>query len=234
MQRLVGRREVRRANSETHRGGRSGAPALVVLGLALSTGCGGDEATSLEPWSADAHFQVVGTIDGEDIDIRLDEASELADAVCHRTYEVPMVDSMPQYDQGWLVEIQLQGTVTIGDEMRIFQVELKRHDFQTDPVGAEVRVVPRIEGMDPPEDATWLEWEWHDLDDVTFFESAAQTGTATLELYTGMPDSTGLVYSEDFGAVGFTLSARWSASEHLDVSFTLPCVKSKVDFVDSI
>jgi hypothetical protein len=204
-----------------------------ALGV-VAAGCGDDEGPRLEPWTSETHFQAIGSLDGEDLDILLDEPAELVGAVCERKYEVPRVDSVAQYDQGWLVEIQVNLTVTLGDETRLVQVELKRHDFQSDAIGAEIGIVPRIEGTDPGQDAMWLEWEWHALDDTTLFESAAQTGTATLELYTGTPDATGLVISEDHGAVGVVISARWSASEYLDLSFAVPCVESKVEFVDSL
>src|SRR5699024_11046542 len=111
----------------------------------------------------------------------------------------------------------------------VIELELKQHDFQRDPIGAVVEIVPRLEGQDIGSLQMWLEWEWHDSDDTTLFESSAQTGVTTLKRYTGAPNATGLVVTE--GEVGAVVHARWSAAEHLDISFSLPCVESELVFL---
>jgi hypothetical protein len=233
MEFLEGRRRAR-ANPETRRRGYAFSLTLVAFGLAMTAGCGAEsDAPVLEPWTADPHFQVIGTIDGEDLDVLLDQPDELVGGACVREYEVPRVDGVPQYDQGRLVEIKVNVSITLGDVTRLVELELKRHDFQSDAIGAEAEIVPRVGGIDPAADAMWLEWEWHDLDDTTLFESAAQTGTASLELYTGEPDANGLLIPDGQGEVGFVISARWSASEHLDISLTVPCGPNKIDYVDA-
>ena len=213
---------------------RVGTTLLVALLALVGAGCGtSSSARTIDGWQgAEAHLEVVGTLDGEALDISLgDAASDTAEVFCTREYSVPEIGGVAQYDMGELIEIKIDAWVTIGGVRRLIELELKQHDFQSDTVPATVRVVPRSDTMDPASDQMWLEWEWHDEADATLYEAAAQTGTFELELYTGTPDATGLVIPNGMGEVGGYFDARWSETEELHGSFTVACTESIVSLV---
>jgi len=177
-----------------------------------------------EGWlGAAEHFRVLGTLDGEDLDI--DGAAELS---CVLEWDVPGSADAPDYDAGRMVEIKIEGRL---DERR-FELELKRHDFQSDAEGATIAIVPRDDEVDPGPGEAWLEWEWHSLDGEDLYEQAAASGSIELGQLTGEVDETGLVLSPETGAAGAWIDARWSPTESLLVSFTAPCTESNVEYVE--
>lgn len=187
--------------------------------------CGESSGVS---WAGEEpHVVVSGFIDGESIDLDLRGASaELAGLECTREYEVPVVGGNPDFTMARNVEIELEGRVEVNGEMRQFQIELKRHNTQDDPVGTEIRVIPRDE-LNPPDvngDTLWLEWEWKDADGNDLYEQAAQSGTVTVQLQSGTPDDSGVIIPEGEGAIGFTIDAYWSPSERMRISISAPCL----------
>lgn len=202
----------------------------VLAWCAALAGCGSETGSREIPeWLGEEnHFELVGTLDGEELDISLDGDS--TQVFCTREYTVPAdAAGEPQYAMGALSEVKINAFVTIDGEERLIELELKRHDLQSDAIGTVVTIVPRSDTMDPAPSEMWLEWEWHDAADETTFEGAAQTGTFTLEHYSGTPDDTGLVIPD--GAVGGHWTARWSETEELTGSFTVPCTMTDVEIV---
>ena len=208
---------------------------LTTLSLGLA-GCGSETgAREIPAWLGEqSHFEVVGTIDGEELDISLeDSADDPTQVYCTREYTV-LGDAAgePQYDMGSLTELKINAFVTVDGEPRLIELEFKSHDWQSDAPGTAVTIVPRSETMDPAAGETVLEWEWHDAaTDETTYEASAQRGTVTIEHYTGTPDETGLLIPDSTGAVGVHWTARWSETEELAGSFTVPCTMTDVEIV---
>ncbi|WP_236515795.1 hypothetical protein [Sandaracinus amylolyticus] len=205
-----------------------------MLCIAALAGCGAseDDGRDIPEWmGAEPHFEAVGFLHGEELDISMGaSAADVTQLYCTREYTVPQAaDGTPRYDQGRLTELKINAFVEVDGERRQIELELKRHDFQADEVGDETAIIPRSELEDPGPAEMWLEWEWHDETDATTYEAAGQTGTATLELYEGQPDETGLVIPDGMGAIGVHWTARWSETEEIRGSFTVPCTTSVVE-----
>ena len=146
-----------------------------------------------------------------------------------REFEIPLdADGNPDYAAGKFVEIKVSAIPVEGGDR--IELELKQHDFSADAAGATVAIVPRDDTVAPASNEMWAEWEWHSAsDDETTFESAAQTGSLVLGVHEGEVDSTGLVLTG--GSVGGFLRARWSQSEEVTISFTVPCTEEKLSFI---
>ena len=204
--------------------------ALALSALAIGGCSSTPEARSIDAWlGADPHFDVVGTINGETLDVSLD-ATDRAEVWCTREYTVPDVGG-PQYADGSLTEIKVDAYITIGGVRRYVELELKKHDYQSDTIGTMTTIVSRSDLMDPAATEMWLEWEWHDEAGTTSFEQAALNGSFTLNEYSGTRDSTGLIIPDDTGRVGGYWNARWSETEELHGSFTVNCGTNDVELV---
>jgi hypothetical protein len=202
------------------------------VGLALSA-CSdsGGTAGPDEFLGPTFHLEVGGFIDGQTIDIHLDEtlAGDAAVAWCQREYWVPDPDDPSTYGEGAMDEIELTAFVQIGGEDRRIQLELKQHDFASDPEGTEVTVVPRSDILDPAPDEMWIEFEIEDLEANRLFEQSAVTGTFVVGPVTGTPGPDGVVIPAGEGEVGGWLDARWSTSEELRASFYVRCTSIDID-----
>ncbi|MBI4511360.1 MAG: hypothetical protein HY698_17135 [Deltaproteobacteria bacterium] len=204
--------------------------------LFLMAGCGAEDETDGLAWggttphltvkgSLKSKLELDGTYEMENIDLRLQgaDASDLTKFSCEREWDVPLVDTKPDYAHGKMVEIKLVlPQVTVGSETRSLEIEFKRHDFQKDKVGSIVKIVPRIDGTDPAADSMWFEWEWVYPNEAEY-EQSASAGQFTLNEFTGKVDETGLIIPGNTGTVGGVLNARWSPTENLEVSFTAKC-----------
>lgn len=209
------------------------------LGLVLCTAClvcacsddsEGEQTKALTEWQgSEPHFEVRGTLDGEELNLSMGEdASDDALLFCTREYTVPLMGTEPDYSAGSLTEVKITAFVE-GQGGRFVELELKQHDYQSDKIGADVVVVQRSETENPRADEMWLEWEWHGADEETLFEGAANSGTFTLERFTGSPDdATGLVIPSGEGSVGGFARGEWKNGEALDISFSAPCTTSDV------
>jgi hypothetical protein len=203
----------------------------VACSGALALGCGDDAGKGDEGgWGGEtSHLRAEGSVDGEKISLDLDAAAVTANELhCELEYTAPaLADGMPDYAKGRLNEVKIEGFVTVGDEKRGLEIELKMHDFQSDAPGTKVKVVPRSDTKPPAATEAWLEWEWHDaMTDEELYQAAASAGTITVELFEGEVDATGLVIPE--GRIGITFSGRWSETEEMTASFTLPCIEAEV------
>ena len=166
------------------------------------------------------HFRAEGTLDGETVEVRADEVS------CTLEWEAPVGQPDPDYAAGRMTEIRLSG---VADD-RMFELELKRHDFQRDVLPVDVPVVPRDEIRPPEPGEAWVEWEWKTPDGQDLYEQSAVGGLVTLALLTGETDHTGLILMD--GDVGGFVSARWSPTEALSVSFAAPCSEPLLELVE--
>lgn len=204
-----------------------------VVGSALSASC--SDAASGVAWVGDEpHLVAHGTLNGETLDIDVRGADAIAGMItCERQYSaMPLASdpTMPDLTTARFEEVTFDLQLVIGGETRLVEIEVKYHDLQSDPIGTEITVVPRVEGVDPAADEVVFEWEWHTVPgDVTYFEESAQSGTVTLESFTGTPGNGTAVIPEGDGSIGITARVRWSPTESLDISFTAPCQTNDIN-----
>ena len=205
-------------------------PRVLGLFCVLFVGCGGGSGLS---WEGETeHVVVSGFLNGEDVELRYTDADAVAvELSCVREYEVPFVNGASDPTMTVNVENEIQGRVEINGEVRFFQVELKRHDAQGEPLETPLTIVPR-DDLNPPDvsgDEIWVEWEWQDADGSDLYEQSAQSGTVTFHAFTGTRDpATGLI-PEGEGVIGVTIDAYWSPQERLQISLTAPCVENDVE-----
>jgi hypothetical protein len=87
-----------------------------------------------------------------------------------------------------------------------------------------------VDGVDPPANGVWAEWEWHSADgEQDLYDASAQEGRFTLQLFSGTPSEGGLVIPAGEGSVGGFLNARWSLEDSLTVSFTALCTENDIE-----
>lgn len=204
-----------------------------LLACSFVFGCSGGGDGGLA-WAGEApHLIVRGTIDGEVIDIDLQGADAIAAGVsCEREYladESATMAGEPDLSTAVFDEVKINATVTINGEQRFLELELKHHDLQSDAIGTEITVVPRLAVGEPAADEIWLEFEWQTLpDETTVLEVAALEGVVTLQRFTGTPGTDTVVIPAGDGEIGVTIDARWSPTESLQVSLTAPCTDTDV------
>jgi hypothetical protein len=157
---------------------------------------------------------------------------------CEREYQVPTdTAGNPIYAMGHNSEVRFKAPVMINGQARVLDLELKEHNFQSDPAGTVTTVVPRDDN-NPPCAATgcaqpknmWLQWVWYQADGSTqIYKQAAQSGMYTAGEFTGSPDSTGLEIKENTGTVGGFATGTWSATESISASFDANCTVNDID-----
>lgn len=211
--------------------------AALVLGLGCApteTGSG-DAGTALTEWiGEEPHFRATGTLDGEDLDLALegDAGADGTKLYCEREYVVPLNGTERDYANGALVEVKLHAFVSVGGEEREAVIEFKKHDMSADAAGTKITVAPRNDAEDPAAGSMYLEWEWVSADGADLYEESAQTGSVTVEQFSGEPDAeTGLLIPEGEGQVGVFFTADWSETETVTVSATAPCTTNIVEEV---
>jgi hypothetical protein len=216
--------------------------AMVVIGAGwMLAACGGSGSDAPTKWEGSTpHLNVVGTIMGEqlNIDITGALAADTNNLWCEREYQVPTdASGNPIYAMGHNSEVRIKAPVTISGQARIFDIELKEHDFQADPPSTIVTVVPR-DDSNPPCAATgctqpthmWLQLVWDKASDGSqIYKQAALNGQYTSGEFTGMPDATGLLYQQNNGKVGGFATGQWSPTESLTISFDANCTTNDID-----
>lgn len=207
---------------------------------AVVAGCGGSDSNTVDKWLGSArHFRVVGTINGEKIDIDISgaTANDTTQLWCEREYQVPNdANGMPDYANGHNSEVRIKGLTMINGQMRLLDFGLKRHNWQSQQPGVQVPVIPRDDANSPctltgcTNDNMWLSWTWRNpADNSVMYKSAAQSGSTTLGEYVGTPDSTGLFIPPNTGNVGGFATGQWSATESISASFDANCTKNNTD-----
>jgi hypothetical protein len=180
------------------------------------------------------HFVLAGFVNQQEIDIDLppEVAGDAAQAMCERQYVVPDVDDPGTWaDGGSMREIEITAFVEVEGVPLMMQFELKEHDFQSDPDGTVVDVVPRSDLVDAQPHEMWIELEFEDLEGNRLYEQSAQVGTFVRGAHTGEPGPDGLVIPAGVGGFGGWFEARWSVTEELRGSFFVSC--PLVDVEDS-
>ena len=209
------------------------AKALCVCGVLLLADACVSEDQDTNPaaqWlGPDTHLQIFGVVEGESLDIGEGGRFEVVELSCKREYLAPLVGDVPDETQAVFHELKIYATVDEGSGPRYLTLELKRHDLQSDPIGTSVDIVPRLETMDPDPNQMWFEWEWNDELGGELVETAAQDGEFVLELFTGEPGAGGVVIPTGEGSVGGHVHARWSQTDEVDISFSLPCLESEIE-----
>jgi hypothetical protein len=207
-----------------------------MLTLFLGTvvcGCSAEAAHSDADWQGEAlHLAVRGNLNGESVAVALEgvAGTDSTKLWCKREYE-SAADSKGEFDpvHAKQTEIEITAVVEVAGKPRILQLELKRHNLQADRIGSDIKIIPRVDGVEPPADSVWLDFEWTTLDDESILETSAQTGTVTLQHWSGVPGAGGVVVPAGEGKVGASIHAKWSEQEHLDISFTAPCTENETD-----
>lgn len=207
----------------------------VVLAAAAcgAVGCepSADEGGITE-WMGEApHVAAKGFLNGEDVDFALEgEAAANSEIFhCDRDYRVPFVNGEPDLAQAKNMGFVLEGHATVNGEERLFEVDFKPRAFEGDPAGTEYQIVPSVEGKEIATDEMWLVWGYENAEGVDVFEEFAQEGRFVLGGYTGERDESGTVIPVDEGWVGGFVEARWSAEEHIAVSFTAICSENSFE-----
>ena len=212
---------------------------IVFCGTCLvpGSGCSDGEESELEQWlGSEPHFEAHGIIGGSTFDISLrgaDAQNQMA-LFCSREYVVPDVADPSTWSNAVFDEVEITIDATLfpnSDAIRtgleqdiaVIELELKRHDLQSDAPGTAVEIIPRDDLVPPPPNQAWLELEVTNVAGDKFLESAAVTGTYTLELFTGQPDSSGVVIPSNQGVIGAFFSARWSTTDELVGSYSVAC-----------
>jgi hypothetical protein len=216
------------------------AAVVVICGFGWM-GCGGSNASSAPTkWMGSArHLRIVGTLQGESIDIDINgaAATDTTNLWCEREYQIPTDSTgQPDYAHGHNAEIRIRAPVTINGQMRLADLGLKRHNYQADAPGTDVPVIPRDDANSPCTLASctntnmWLSWTWRNpTDQSVTYKSAAQSGDFVLGEYVGTPDATGLLIPDNTGDIGGFASGQWSATESLAVSFDANCTTTQID-----
>ena len=216
---------------------------FLVMGMsAMLVGCGAAANNNGTPtkWEgATRHLKIVGTIMGEmlNIDVSGAAAMDTANLWCEREYQVPSdANGMPNYAAGHNSEVRIKAPVMVAGAPRLIDLGLKRHDFQLDPAGHNVPVIPRDDANSPcglnscSNDSMWLSWTWRDATTkAATYKMAAVSGTYTTGEFTGTPDQTGLMIPENTGSVGGFATGQWSATESLTISFDASCTTNQID-----
>lgn len=215
-------------------------PVCAVAMMLTMTGCGGSDTATVTKWMGSVrHLRIVGTIMGETIDINIAsaDANDSTKLWCEREYQVPN-DALgnPDYSLGHNSELRIKGPITINGQMRLLDFGLKRHNYQADPAGTIVPVIPRDDANSPcglnncTNDNMWLSWTWRNpADNSVTYKSAAQSGNFTLGEYVGTPDATGLLIPQNTGDVGGFATGQWSATESISASFDANCTTNQID-----
>jgi hypothetical protein len=178
------------------------------------------------------HVDVRGSINGESVAISLDgeAVASTTSAWCGREYAAPTLESGElDFASARIATLEVGGYATVNGEERSFELELKEHPFVASEVGTRFSIVPRVDGVAPPANGLWLDWEWHTVDGEDLYESSAQEGTFSFGQFTGTPAPGTTVIPEGTGAIGGFVQARWSLDEALDISFSVPCTRSDVE-----
>ena len=206
----------------------------------LVAGCGGTSSNTVDKWLGTArHFRVVGTMNGEaiDVDINGATANDTTQLWCEREYQVPNdANGMPDYANGHNAEVRIKGLVTINGQMRLLDFGLKRHNWQATAPGTVVPIIPRDDANSPctltgcSNSNMWLSWTWRNpADKSVIYKSAAQSGNTTLGEFVGTPDATGLMIPNNTGNVGGFASGQWSATDNIQASFDANCTVDNTD-----
>jgi hypothetical protein len=207
---------------------------ILILGV-VAISCGDDNAGNGKPtsWQGPTqHFRAVGTLHGNPIDLTVSgaDAMDTTKLWCEREYTVPMTSTgMPDYPNGKLTEVRVLAMVTIAGQSKKLRIELKEHDFQTEPPNTQTAIVLRNDAVPTTPTQMWLEWEEHDpVTDAKTYVSDAQTGSFTKGEMGGTPDQTGLLIPEHTGTVGGFANGTWSPTECMVVSFDAKCTINEV------
>ncbi len=216
---------------------------LVTASIGFSTGCA-KESNDVAPleWMGDQpHFAIRGTLNGENLDVTLegDAAKDLENLHCLREYQVPSEATstdetdagVEDWENGKMSEVQVIVQLNVNGTSRELDLELKRHNYQADEVGTEVTIIPRDDSKEPGSTEMWSEIEWYENDE-NIYEQASQEGTFVLKRFTGTPgEDNPLVIPENTGSVGGVLTAKWSPTETVSISFTADCTGNSVEII---
>jgi hypothetical protein len=204
-------------------------------------GCGGSDSNTVDKWlGTTRHLRVVGTMMGEKIDIDISgaTANDTTQLWCEREYQIPNdANGMPDPSMGHNAEVRVKGLTNINGQMRLLDIGWKRHDWQKQAAGGNVAVIPRDDANTPcglmvgcTNTNMWLSWTWRNpADNSVIYKSAAQSGSATLGEYVGMPGADGLEIPPNTGNVGGFAQGQWSATDSIAMSWDANCTKNTVD-----
>jgi len=195
--------------------------------------CGASTDDPGAQWEgATPHFHARGFLNGENLDFATtgDEAASASRVWCGLEYVAPRLgDGTLDLSRARQVTTEIDGYAMINGKERTFEFEMMNHSLQTERTGAKVKIVPRVDGADPPADSMWTDWEWHSEEIADIYEGSAQDGTLELRQFTGTPGPGGVVIPNGDGTVGGLFQARWSVNESLTISFTVRCTDTTVE-----
>lgn len=210
------------------------AKLLACCAAAIAVGCGSAHDTNssaVTQWLGEStHLAISGTLatvgssPNQTFDVHL-EGDAASGVYCHRFY-APAVGAMPDaegnYDtsQVYFAMKELGGVIDLGGQKKEFTISYWRHDV---PANTDLTVIPRAFGTPIPEGQTWSDINIFDpgADVLSGIETAAASGTVSMKLNVGTPDSNGMIASG--GRTGEFISVSWGPHDNLSVSTTADC-----------
>jgi hypothetical protein len=204
--------------------------AWLIVGACgvFASGCG-DDAGSEQGWLGQKpHGVIQGSAGDEDLDIEITKASDVkvAEIVCEREYEVPVVDDVEQLEDAELTGFEIGAIITVDGEERAFELDVEGPSL-LDYVGKALEIVP--DGSDPEPGQAIVEIKWTRLsDEAELLDTDTDTGSLTVEEIIGEPGEGGVIIPDNEGAVGITGKLRFSASQAIDISFTANCGENDI------
>jgi hypothetical protein len=204
---------------------------VAFAAVALSACSKAEDQADLAEWKGPSpHLHLTGTYQAEELNLQLpeNEAGDIAKLACRREYQAPIVNGKFDMTKAKLFEVKLNGNVTVKGQARKLEIEFKRMSF-TDGVGKSFAVIPRDDTASPGPQQMWFEWEWHDAaTDDTLDERAAHEGSFFMGEMTGEVDANGVI-PDNVGTFGGFVTAKWSETETVKLSFTAKCGENEVE-----
>jgi hypothetical protein len=204
--------------------------AWLVVGVcgAFVGGCG-DDAGAAQGWlGAEPHASLSGSAGDEDVDVEVTDgaAVEAAEIVCEREYDIPVVNGQADLAAATLVGFEIAAVLDVNGEQRLFELDVEGPELGAN-LGKKLSIVP--DGEEPTSGQAIVEIKWTRVsDEAELLDSAAETGTITVEEINGTPGEGGIVIPDNTGAVGVTGELRFGANDVLKISFTANCAENDI------
>jgi len=193
----------------------------------LLAGCGGGSSgPSVTKWQGDStHMAISGSFQTQAFEVDLKGATA-SGVYCNRFY-APLPGTAPdaagKYDTSkvYFVMKELGAVIDLDGTPTEFTISYWRHDVDA---GTKLTVVPRTFGTSIPAGQTWSDINLFmpGTDVLSGLESAASSGTVSMELNTGATDQNGILKPSGV-RTGEYISVVWGPHDFLNISATSDC-----------
>jgi hypothetical protein len=201
------------------------AAAAAVFALAACKE--NSETHTVDGWLGEpTHLAISGSYQGTvfDVDLKGDTAAGVR---CVRFY-TPIAGTQPDaagnYDtsQLYFVMMEIGALIDVEGSPKQFTIAYWRHDMGA---GTDLQVVGRTFGTTIPSGQTWSDINVFDpgTDILSGIESAAESGTVSMKLNTGVADANG-IFKPTGGRTGAYYDVSWGPDDNLNVSASADCL----------